>query len=223
MFHRTLSIILSFLMVMIGFIPYNSSYAQVKDEYTIAVLDLEAIGVSLTEAEFLSESLRGEVTRTSVSEKFKNLTGFNYKVIEQSQMDKIFDQFDIQNTGCTDVSCAIEFGKMLSVQRIIIGSVGLVGKTYSITIRMVDVETAETVGFADYKYTGEIDELLKTGVSDVVNEIMYGEKQKKSNKKIYYIIGGIVLFGGIIAATMSGDSSDKVTEGAIGVTVEFPE
>ncbi len=48
-------------------------------------------------------------------------------------MDKILDQFKIQDVLCSDDSCAVEFGRLLSVQRIIIGSVGLVGETYIIS------------------------------------------------------------------------------------------
>jgi len=39
-----------------------------------------------------------------------------YTVVERSQMDKIFEQFEIQNTGCVDISCAVGFGKMHSVE-----------------------------------------------------------------------------------------------------------
>ena len=81
-------------------------------------------------------------------------------------------------TGCTDVSCAIELGKILNSERVIIGPVGLVGETYSITARIVDVETAEIVAVADYMYKGMIDNLLTTGIPSVVNELMYCEKQK---------------------------------------------
>ena len=49
-----------------------------------------------------------------------------YTIIERSQMDKIFDEFKVQSTGCTDIACALEFGKILNVETIIIGEVGLV-------------------------------------------------------------------------------------------------
>ena len=138
-------------------------------------------------------------------------------------MDKIFEQFEIQNTGCTDVSCAIELGKMLNVERIIIGSVGLVGETYSIQARIVDIETAEIVSSSNYVFTGQRDNLLKEGIPKIVNELMYGKEQKKSRKKLY-IITGAVIVGGVIAVTMAGDDgSSGGSDGTIGVTVEFPE
>jgi len=114
-----------------GFIPPNLSHAQETQECTIAVLDLNANGISQPEAKSLSNSLQVLITRTVTSKNFIENSEIRYTVVERSQMDKIFEQFEIQNTGCTDISCAVEFGKMLSVERIIIGSVGLVGQTYT--------------------------------------------------------------------------------------------
>ena len=145
MVNKVLSIALSLLMIFIGFIPPRLSFAQEKDLYTIAVLDLVANGISESEARSLSEFLRGQITRAATSDEFRNRSGFVYKVLERSQMDKILDEFDYQSTGCTDEECAVELGKMLNAERIVIGSVGLVGQTYTISVRIVDIETASTV------------------------------------------------------------------------------
>ena len=146
----------------------------------------------------------------------------NYTVVERSQMDKIFDQFDIQNTGCTDVSCAVEFGKILSAERIVIGSVGLVGKTYSITTRIVDVETAATLSVADYTYTGPIDDLLTTGIQSAVNDLLYGEK-KKSRKKLYIIAGITVAVIGASIAALSPSKDNGDNTGSIHIQLPAPE
>ncbi len=45
MFKKILTIIMSFLMVMIGFNIPNSTYAQDMKKYTVAVLDLDANGI----------------------------------------------------------------------------------------------------------------------------------------------------------------------------------
>jgi len=208
MFQKTISMILIILLPFMGITSPRLSHAQEIKSYTIAVLDLDAKGISQTEADYLSEYMRGQVTRLVTSEEYKERTGIDYTVVERSQMDKIFEQFEIQDTGCTDVSCAVEFGKMLSVERILIGSVGLVGQTYSIATRIVDVESAGTIAVADYTYAGQIDDLLRTGIASVVDELMFGKKKK--SKKLYYIIGGILIAGGILAAVIgsSGGGGD---------------
>ncbi|MFC1694361.1 hypothetical protein ACFL1R_12750 [Candidatus Latescibacterota bacterium] len=223
MFRKTCSIVLIFNLMIIGFIPPRILYAQDIKEYTIAVLNLTAQGISQSEADFLSEHLYSQVTRVISSDNFKKSTPINYTVIERSQMDKIFDQFDIQNTGCTDIACAVEFGKMLSTERIIIGSVGLVGKTYSITTRIVDVETSTTLRVADYTYVGPIDDLLTTGIGNVVDELMFG---KKKSRKRLYIISAAVISAGILGyvLTKSDDSGEPKSEtGSIIYSIPVPE
>lgn len=222
MFRKSISAILCFILPLMGIIPPRFSYAQEIEEYNIAVLNLEAKGISQTEADYLSDYMRGQVTRLVTSEEYINTANITYTVVERSQMNKIFEQFEIQDTGCTDVSCAIEFGKMLNVEKIIIGSIGLVGETYSISARIVDIETAKTSAVADYVFTGPRDNLLITGIPNIVNELMYGEKPKKSRKKLYYILAGVIIVGGVIWATMGGDDKGD-SEGTVLIDVIFPE
>lgn len=223
MVKKEICILLSLLLILTGFIPPKLSYAQCETFYTIAVLDLTANGISESEVKSLSESLRGQITRAATSEEFKNSSGLVYKVLERSQMDKILDEFEYQATGCTDEKCAVELGKMLNAERIIIGSVGLVGQTYTINARIIDIETANTISVADYIFSGQRDNLLKTGIPSVVNELLYGTKQKKS-KKWYYIIGGIVLAGVAAAALLGGgDSGNGSGEGTAVIDIILDE
>jgi hypothetical protein len=205
MFKKACSIVLSVLMILMGFIHPRIASAQEKNEYTIAVLDLNANGISQTEAKSLSNSLHVQVTRTVTSDEFRRKSDISYTVIERSQMDKIFEQFDIQNTGCTDISCAVEFGKMLSVERIIIGSVGLVGQTYTFNTSIVDVESTRTLQVAEYRFKGEVDNLLNEGIPDIVSQLL---GVKKKSRRTLYIVGGVVLLGGVAAAVLSGGGGD---------------
>ncbi len=218
MYRKTLSTVLIIMLTIIWTIPPQTSYSQDMNAYTIAVLDLNAQGISQTEADYLSEYMRGQVTRLVNSAEYKERTEIEYTVVERSQMDKIFDQFEIQNMGCIDISCAIEFGKMLSVERIVIGSIGLIGQTYSISTRIIDVESSRTITVADYSYQGEIDELLKTGVPNIVNELMYGQK-KKSRKLL--IIAGSLIVAGIAAYFLIPYKGDD--EGTISIKIPVPE
>jgi len=97
--------------------PTCNSYAQTDSHYTIATLDLEANGVSEVVAKGLSEKIRTRISWLANNDSFVNNTeSVKYSTIERSQMDKIFDQYEVQSTICSDVSCAIEFGKMLQVE-----------------------------------------------------------------------------------------------------------
>ena len=113
MLRKLLAIVLSGLLIQLGCIPTSLSFAQEDEFYTIAVIDLVANGISESEARSLSEYMRGQVTRTAISEEFREKSGYVYKVIERSQMDKILDEVEYQSTGCTDEECAVELGKQL--------------------------------------------------------------------------------------------------------------
>ena len=165
MFRKIFSIFLCFLIV-----TPDSFFADEKEKYTIAILDLEANGVSNREARSISNILRTCFVQMVKSKKYTKSSNIKYTVVDRSQMDKIFEQFDIQNTGCTYMSCAIEFGKMLSAERVIIGSIGLVGDTYIINASIVDVETAAIMAVAYDKYEGSIKNLLEYSIPNVINE-----------------------------------------------------
>ena len=218
MIRAFISIVLSFLLAFTGFIPPHTTLAQDRNEYTIAVLDLEATGISESEARSLSNNMRIQITRVINSDEFKKTSAVMYTVVERSQMDKIFEQFEIQDTGCTDLSCAVEFGKMLSVERIIIGSVGLVGETYTINISIVDVETAKILNVADYRLRGAIDRLLDEGIPNVINELF---DIKKSRKKLYIIAGAAVAIV-TAAAILFWPSSDKDDTAEITINIPVP-
>ncbi|MQY79737.1 MAG: hypothetical protein GH151_11170 [Bacteroidetes bacterium] len=214
-----ISFTLSFLLAFIDFIPPRLSHAQEIKEYTIAVLNFEAKGVSLVEADVISERLRTQVSQTLSSGKYRDSDKDQYKVIESTQMDKIFDQFEIQNTGCVSDSCAVEFGKMLGVERIIIGSIGLVGDTYSVSARIVDVETAETISVADHLYPGSIDNFIKNEISKVSDKLLFGMVMK-SYKKLYIIAAATIVVGIAAYFLFQPPEDDEMT---ISIEVPIPQ
>ena len=172
---KRLSSILIVLLTIILTIPLQISISQETETYGLAVLDLEPIGISEVEAKALSGMLRSSITKI-INKKNDKIMDF-YELIERSQIDKIFEQFEIQNTGCTDVACAVEFGKMLSVERIVIGSVSLVGSTYIIIARIVDVESGRAIYSVDRKQSGIIDNVIDL-MPLVGHELLTGERLK---------------------------------------------
>ena len=220
MVRKTLSVFLSFLMIMTGVLPVCSAGAQEKKEYNIAVLDLDANGISPAEAKSLSNNMRAQIMRVINSREFNKKTQVRYTVVERAQMDKIFDEFNIQNTECTDVSCAVEFGKILNVERIIIGSVGLVGSTYTIYVSIVDIETAKIFKAADYKFKGVSDNLLNRGIPDVVDQLML-DKRRKSHKMLY-IVGGSIVTAGVLYFVLRPKPTEPPQPGTITFTISDP-
>ena len=199
MIKNVLALYLSMYIVIGGFVVVGKAQAQgEKKTYTLAALDLEAIGVSQVEARALSDKLRSQISQfiqEGVNLKEK------YDLIERAQMDKIFDEFKIQSTGCVSDSCAVEFGKMLQADRMVIGSVSLIGQTYSVIARIVDVETSKTIGSTDHSLRGSIDDVMTNIMPQIGNELIL--VQKKSKMK-WYLIGAAVAAAGAGAAVMGG-------------------
>lgn len=92
-------------------------------------MNFKAKGVSRLLAQNTSELIRSELIN---SQKFY--------VIERAQVDLILKEQGFQRTGCTDRSCAVEVGKLLSANKALLGTVMKLGSKYVITARIVDIE-----------------------------------------------------------------------------------
>lgn len=128
------SIILSMvgIFVVTGF---NKSIAA--ESIRIAVLDFEANDTSKFAAKAVSEFISTEMAKKS------ELT-----VIERTQIGAILNEQGFQQTGCTDQSCAVEMGKLLSAKKILLGTLTKTGAVFVITAKSVDVETGR-IEFAE--------------------------------------------------------------------------
>jgi TolB-like protein len=123
---------------------------QQQEKLRIAILDFTNTGgLSKQETGTLGNRLRSMLVKTNA-----------FIVLERGQMDDILDEQGFQQTGCTTTECAVEMGRLLNVQKMISGTIGKLGKTYTIDLSLIDVQTAEIEKsfFRDFK--GEIDGLL---------------------------------------------------------------
>jgi len=121
-----------------------------RDAIRIAVLDFGTSGgLSEMEAVTLTNRLRSMLVKTN-----------SFVVLERGKMDEILTEQGFQQTGCTTTECAVEVGKMLNVQKMVSGTIGKLGSTWTMDISLIDIETShiEKSFFQDYK--GEIDALL---------------------------------------------------------------
>ena len=78
-------------------------------------------------------------------------------------MNRILEEQKFQRSSLVNETQYIaQMGKILAVPKIIVASVGKVGRTYSIVLRLVDVETSTTECSVADDVKGEVDELLST-------------------------------------------------------------
>ena len=86
-------------------------------------------------------------------------------------MEEIFSENDFQQSGCNSNECATEAGNLLSVERIIIGSIRNVGSTYTISAEIVSVGTGEIIKSTTYDYRGNIDGLIMIAMKEVTERL----------------------------------------------------
>jgi TolB-like protein/TM2 domain-containing membrane protein YozV len=139
MLNKSLYTVIFFISILIG----------QNTKPTVAILDFEGQGVDASEVQTLSERMRTEIGNTNA-----------VRLIERKAVEKIMMEQGLQQSGCTTDECAAEVGQLLGVQFMISGSIGKMGKSYTIDIKMFSVETGETERTANSTFKGEIDGLL---------------------------------------------------------------
>lgn len=99
------------------------------DKIRMAVMTLENKNVDKITASSVTDMVITEIVNTRA-----------FDVVEREQINNILKEQGLYQVGLTDQSSAVKIGKLLSAQKILIGSVSMVGETYVINVRMVDVE-----------------------------------------------------------------------------------
>ena len=84
------------------------------------------------EASVLTDRLRSNLVETGV-----------FDVVERGKMEEIFEEVELQLSGCISSECAVQVGQMLGVSRMITGKIGKFGKTYTIDVRVIDIKKSK--------------------------------------------------------------------------------
>jgi curli biogenesis system outer membrane secretion channel CsgG len=66
-----------------------------------------------------------------------------FKVIEREMMEEVLEDKDFNNQVVQPDECMVQIGRLIGVQKIIGGSISKVGNIYSVSSRIVNVETGE--------------------------------------------------------------------------------
>ena len=151
------------LCVSILLIP-TMPFISAQDGKSYAVTDFESRGgISTSEAGSLTDILRAELVKTG-----------KVALIERGQMQQILEEQNFQLTGCTSDECAVKIGQLLSVNTMVAGSIGKVGSTFSVVVRIIDVETGKIDRTITRLYLGEVDGLL-TEMAHIARELVEAE------------------------------------------------
>ena len=87
-------------------------------------------------------------------------------------MEQILVEQGFQQSGCTTNECMVEVGKLIGVEKIVSGSISQVGNIFSISSRIVNVETGEIENTGVFDHTGNIGQLLTEGIRIVAFDLI---------------------------------------------------
>lgn len=132
------------------------------EKLNIAVNDLSVEGMESAASPLLSDRLRNDLFRTG-----------DFNVLERSEMEVILKEQGFQQSGCTTDECAIEIGKILNVSHIIAGTIGLLGKMYMISVRVIEVSTGKIAHTASVDCKCPIEEVVSTSIKEIAYQIKH--------------------------------------------------
>lgn len=121
--------------------PPPSSGSSIPASSSIGVLDITPKqGVSEMEADIVTDFVYDALYRYSAD---------RYMIISRQNREAILAEHEFSMSGfCDDTSCALEVGRYLSADFVIIGSFTKFGTKYYISLQLVDVNTTRVVGSA---------------------------------------------------------------------------
>ena len=138
------------------------------EKVTVAVMDFDPRGISLLEAQTLTDRFSTEISNT----------GKAILVARSTVLEVMEDQGYDTSGGCTSEECAAEVGALLGVKYMINGAIGKLGETFTIDAKMFEVATGAAARTKNATYTGNIDGLI-TEIEILAWEMM-GLKAPKS-------------------------------------------
>lgn len=170
---------------------YSQQPSEKKKKETIAVLDFKVTeGLNKGESSTLTNKFRSALSKTQA-----------YDVLERSEMETILKEQDMSMSDmCDAAECAVQVGKLLVANKMVVGEVGKIGQTYSLTVRIIDVSSGKVEISENQSYKGAVEGLLE--VFDVLAQKITGTYKKKSYA-LYYV-GGALVAGGAAAAVLLG-------------------
>ena len=120
-----------------------------EDKVTVAVMDFEGRGISVLEAQTLTDRFNTSMQKTK-----------KVLMVERGTMTDVLVEQGFDTGACTSDECAAEVGAMLGVQFMVSGAIGKLGDTYTIDIKMFSVATGAAENMQSVTYQGKVDGLI---------------------------------------------------------------
>ncbi len=160
---------IKFSLLVLFFLP---AILFSQSQNTIAVMELDGLGISETESKIITVRLRTSLINTG-----------KYVVLEREKMEDILLEQGFQLSGCTSNECVVEAGQLLGVKQIIAGSVGKIGNIFTITVRIIDVQSGEIIKTATVDCNCKIETFLTESIKKAAHALTDIKEKVASTKK----------------------------------------
>jgi hypothetical protein len=176
-----------------------------QDLPTVAIFPFAGNGIATEDLVDVTDRFDSELRSTQ-----------SVKVVNHRDVDKALRDQGLQS--CQDDKCLVETGRRLGVRSVYAGAISRSGKTWTVALRRLDVDSSKTTFKHTLDVRGGLDDLLDKGCLELAS-IAVGDKKTASDHTVLvsrspliwpWIAGGAVLVaGGITAAILllSDDSS----------------
>ena len=144
-----------------------------QNKMNLAVMDLDAEGISASENRIISSRLRTELIETQ-----------KFTVVEREKVEEILKEQGFQLSGCTSNECAVQAGKLIGVKYMVVGSIGKIGGIFTINIRLINVETGVVVKTAVEDCKCSIDMVVTQAVKRTAEKLAGIQSTATSQPKL---------------------------------------
>ncbi|GEM_PF-2105120 len=217
---KVISIVLVYLLLIQGIIPVFAQQNG-KEKTTIAIIDFKNTS-NKKDLDYLQKAIpEALITRLAESGKLD--------IVERARLEDAIKEMQLSMTGIVDQSAAVEIGKAVGANAILVGSFLEIGGVIQLNARLIDVETSKVLIAKVVKgHVGtEIFNLMDELAASIEQKLVGAEKgtpkvvkkttpppsprptpqapqpvaaKKGGGGKTLLILGGLLLVGGGIAA-----------------------
>lgn len=128
-------------------IPAEKPELRVKKP-VLAIVNLTPQNVSFEDANIITGFIQEELFFAG-----------QYELIERTQVEEVLKEYQSKQTGICDLKCAINVGKQLKANQIIMGTVGKLGEFFTVQIKTVDMETDKISNMSSIRAKCQLGEL----------------------------------------------------------------
>jgi hypothetical protein len=127
----------------------------------LAVYDLDASEPFKIVALILSEALREELFRVG-----------QFTLVNRENIIQVMDEMGLQQSGLVDEKQAVQAGKGLAARQIIMGRLGVLGKTFVLQAKRIDVQSMGTVALGSLSCQLGKEEEMLARISELAQKLI---------------------------------------------------